>query len=185
VGVGSINYPPPFFMPKVGCGSKKAEISVDGTGMSPGNWGEAFPPPGVTHLDKGIYCLSAGIDITGDLEGHNVVLKVEKGEVHFNGGSNISLDAPNSGPLAGLLLYLPMNNPSKVVLNGGSESDIQGTILAPASTIHINGNDSHSGFRSQIIGYMIDVNGNSNIVIKYVDSQNYHAVTMPEVQLSE
>ena len=113
------------------------------------------------------------------------MLKVEKGEVHFNGSANIVLDAPNSGELAGLLLYLPMKNPSKVVLNGGGESDIQGTILAPASTIHLNGNDSHSGFRSQIIGYMIDVNGNSNIVINYVDSQNFNAITMPEVQLSE
>jgi len=185
VGSGPIGYPPPFFMPKVGCGSKDAEVSEDGTGMSPGNWGEAFPPPGVTHLDKGIYCLSDGIDITGDIEGHNVVLKVEKGEVHFNGGANISLDAPNSGELAGLLLYLPMKNTSKVVLNGGAESNIQGTILAPASTIHINGNDAASGFHSQIIGYMIDVNGNSNIVIKYLDSQNFNTLTMPEVQLSE
>jgi Flp pilus assembly protein TadG len=184
VGVNGITYPPPFFMPKFGC-NKDAEVSEDGTGMSPGNWGEAFPPQGVTHLDKGTYCLSDGIDITGNIEGHNVVLKVEKGEVHFNGGANIILDAPNSGELAGLLLYLPTKNPSKVVLNGGSESDIQGTILAPASTIHINGNDSHSGFRSQIIGYMIDVNGNSNIVIHYVDSQNFNTMTMPEVQLSE
>jgi hypothetical protein len=184
VGVVGTTYPPPFFMPKFGC-NEDAEVSEDGSSMSPGNWGEAFPPPGVTHLEKGTYCLSDGIDITSDIEGHNVVLKVEKGEVHFNGSANIVLDAPNSGELAGLLLYLPMKNPSKVVLNGGGESDIQGTILAPASTIHLNGNDSHSGFRSQIIGYMIDVNGNSNIVINYIDSQNFNTLTMPEVQLSE
>lgn len=184
VGVGPISYPPPFFMPKAGC-KKDAEVSADGTTMSAGNWGDQFPPPGVTHLEKGVYCLSDGINITGDIEGHNVVLKVEKGEVHFNGDANIILDAPNSGDLAGLLLFLPMKNNSKVVLNGGSGSVIKGTILAPASTIHINGNDASSGFHSQIIGYMIDVNGSTNIVIKYQDSQNFNTLTMPEVQLSE
>ena len=185
VGVVSMGYPPPFFMPKVGCGDKDAEVSEDGSSMSPGNWGDEFPPPGVTHLDSGIYCLDEGINITNDIEGHNVVLKVNDGDVHFSGSANIVLDAPNSGDNKGLLLYVPMDNKNKVVLNGESDSIIKGTILAPASEIHINGNDSKSGFHSQIIGYTIDVNGTSNIVIKYQDDQNFNTLTMPEVQLSE
>lgn len=185
VGAIPVSYPPPFFMPKVGCGDKEAQISADGTSMSPGSWGEDFPPPGVTHLESGVYCLDAGIKITDNIEGHNVVLKVDDGEVHFSGSADIVLDAPNSGEFAGLLLYLPPDNRSKVVLNGGSGSNIKGTILAPASPIHINGNDSSSGFHSQIIGYTVDVNGNSNVVIVYKDEQNYNTLTMPEVQLSE
>jgi hypothetical protein len=172
-------------MPKVGCGDTEAQISADGQSMSPGSWDEEFPPPGVTHLESGVYCLNDGIKITGNLEGHNVVLKVEDGEVHFSGSADIILDAPNSGEFAGLLMYLPPDNRNKVVLNGGSGSVIKGTILAPAAAIHINGNDSSSGFHSQIIGYTIDVNGNSNIVIVYKDDQNYNTLTMPEVQLSE
>ncbi|HEX2989238.1 MAG TPA: hypothetical protein VHO49_01110, partial [Anaerolineales bacterium] len=150
-----------------------------------GSWSDIFPPPGVTHLESGVYCLDDGINITSDIEGHNVVLRVNDGDVHFSGSANIILDAPNSGDHSGLLLYLPMDNNAKVVLNGGANSDISGTILAPSSNIHINGNDSASGFRSQIIGYRIDVNGNANIVIKYNDEQNYNTLTMPEVQLSE
>jgi len=184
VGAVPISYPPPFYLPKFGC-KDDAVVSEDGTGMSPGSWGDVFPPPGVTHLDGGVYCLTDGIDITSDLEGSNVVLKVEKGEVHFSGGANIVLDAPNKGDLAGLLIYLPMDNPSKVVLNGGADSMIKGTILAPASTIHINGNDSNVGFKSQIIGYSIDANGDSNVVINYIEEQNYKTLTMPEVQLSQ
>jgi hypothetical protein len=184
VGAIPISYPPPFFMPKVGC-PDEAVVSEDGTSMSAGSWSDIFPPPGVTHLEGGAYCLDDGIDITSDIEGHNVVLRVNDGDVHFSGSANIILDAPNSGDHAGLLLYLPMDNNAKVVLNGGANSDISGTILAPSSEIHINGNDSASGFRSQIIGYRIDVNGNANIVIKYNDEQNYNTLTMPEVQLSE
>jgi hypothetical protein len=113
------------------------------------------------------------------------VLKVEDGDVHFTGGADIVLNAPNSGEFKGLLIYVPMDNKNKVVLNGGSGSNIKGTILAPASEIHINGNDSSTGFHSQIIGYTIDVNGNSNIVIIYKDDQNFNTLTMPELQLSE
>jgi len=185
VGAFGISYPPPFFMPKVGCGNKAAEISEDGTSMSPGSWDDQFPPVGVTYLESGVYCLNDGIDITNTIEGHNIVLRVNHGEVHFNGGADIMLDAPNSGQFSGLLLYLPPENRSKVVLNGGSGSSISGTILAPASPIHINGNDSPSGFHSQIIGYTVDVGGDSNVVIIYKDNQNYNTLTMPEVQLSQ
>lgn len=184
VGAVPISYPPPFFLPKVGCG-EEAVVSEDGTTMSPGSWDEVFPPPGVTHLEGGVYCLSEGMDITGDLEGSNVLFVVEEGMVRFNGTANIVLDAPNNGDFAGLLLYLPPKNSSKVVLNGGAESNIRGTILAPSSAIHINGNDSQAGFKSQIIGYTIDVNGDSNVVIYYKDELNYNTLTMPEVQLSQ
>lgn len=185
VGAVPISYPPPFFMPKVGCKGREAVVSADGTSMTPGSWDDAFPPEGVNHLESGVYCLNDGVQINHDITGHNVVLYVEHGEVHFNGGANIVLDAPDKGEFAGLLMFVPMDNHDKVVLNGGSDSKIKGTILAPASTIHINGNDSSSGFQSQIIGYTVDVNGDSNVVIVYEDDQNYNTMTMPEVQLSQ
>jgi hypothetical protein len=184
VGAGPMSYPPPFFMPKVGC-NKEAEVSLDGTSMSSGSWGDDFPPPGVTHLDGGVYCLDNGMHITGNLEGHNVTFKVNKGEVRFSSTADILLDAPNAGNHAGLLLYLPMDNHSKVVLNGGAGSVIKGTILAPASPILIKGMDSPTGFHSQIIGYTVEADGTSNVVIVYNEDQNFHTMNMPEVQLSE
>jgi Flp pilus assembly protein TadG len=184
VGVASSAYPPPFFLPKVKC-SSDAVVSEDGTSMTSGSWDDMFPPPGVTFLESGTYCLKKGMDITGDIEGSNVTFVIEDGDVHWNGAANIILDAPNKGEQMGLLLYVPIKNRNKVVLNAGSESIIKGTILAPASEVHINGNDSKAGFKSQIIGYTIDVNGNSNVVIYYDDNLNYHTLTMPEIQLSQ
>lgn len=184
VGATPIGYPPPFFMPKVGCGGD-AEILPDGTTMSAGAWGEDFPPPGVTRLQSGVYCLSNGMHITGHLEGHNVIFKVTGGEVRFNSGADIILDAPNTGDNAGLLIYLPIENRSKVVLNGGAGSIIRGTILAPGSPILIKGMDSKRGFHSQIIGYTIEADGTSNVVINYKPEQNFQSLNMPEVQLSE
>jgi Flp pilus assembly protein TadG len=184
VGGTPINYPPPFFMPKVGC-SQDAEINPDGTSMRAGAWGEEFPPPGVTQLGSGVYCLSNGMHVTGHLEGHNVIFKVTGGEVRFNSGADIMLDAPNAGANAGLLIYLPAENRSKVVLNGGAGSDITGTILAPGSPILIKGMDAKRGFHSQIIGYTIEADGTSNVVINYRPEQNFQSLNMPEVQLAE
>lgn len=184
VGAGPINYPPPFFMPDIECDENTAQVSEDGTTMTPGTWADEFPPQGVTQLEAGVYCLENGMKINGPLVGNNVVFKVSQGEVHF-GNANIVLDAPNSGDNAGLLIYLPQENNSKVTLNGGSESVIEGTILAPASPIVINGNSSSSGFQSQIIGYTIEVGGSANVALVYSDAQNFNSWTMPEVQLSE
>jgi Tfp pilus assembly protein PilX len=184
VGSISISYPPPFVMPKFGCG-KTAEVSEDGTSMSAGNWDAEFPPEGVTHLGAGVYCLNDGFTINGNLTGNNVVFKVEHGEVRFSKSADIILNAPNSGNNAGLLIYLPMDNNSKVVLNGGPGSIIKGTILAPASPILIKGMESQTGFHSQIIGYTVEADGNSNVVIVYNDEQNYDSMTQPELQLSE
>ena len=184
VGASPISYPPPFVMPKFGCGNT-AEISEDGTSMSAGNWDEAFPPEGVTNLGSGVYCLNDGFTVNGNLSGDKVLFKVEHGEVRFSKSADINLHAPNSGPNAGLLLFLPLENKSKVVLNGGPGSSIIGTILAPASPILIKGMESQFGFRSQIIGYTVEADGNSNVVIVYNDEQNYDAMAMPELQLSE
>jgi len=187
IGTSSVNYPPPFFMPAVDCGEEDAQINEDGVSMSPGTWDEKFPPEGVTQLDEGVYCLNAGFEVTGNetITGQDVTFIILSGEVRFGGSANLILSAPTAGTYKGLLIYLPMENDSQVVLNGGSESSFTGTILAPASEIVINGNSSPSGFHSQIIGYRVDADGSGTIVIVYDDEQNYDAVTMPEVQLSQ
>jgi hypothetical protein len=78
-----------------------------------------------------------------------------------------------------------MDNPSRVVLNGGGASNITGTILAPASPILLKGMDAKHGFHSQIIGYTIEADGTSNMVINYNPEQNFQSLSMPEVQLAE
>ena len=184
VGAVPVNYPPPFFMPEVDCEGETAQVSEDGTSMTPGVWKDEFPPASVTHLESGNYCLENGMNINGPLQGSDVVFNVMDGDVRF-GTANIILDAPDSGDNAGLLIYLPQENNSRVVLDGGSGSIISGTILAPASPIVINGNSSSSGFHSQIIGYTVEAGGSGNVVIVYNDAQNFDSHTMPEIQLSE
>jgi len=182
-----IPYPPPIYMPKVGCGDREAKILPDGHTMSAGNWGDDFPPEDVDTLEKGIYCLGGDFILNDNqrLEGSGVVFKIEHGRVRFSGNARINLSAPRKGDLAGLLIYQPIENKNLMVLNANEDSSFVGAILAPGALIRFKGNDSRFGFHSQIIGYRIDVDGDSNIVILYSDDQNYDALTMPEVQFSQ
>ncbi|HEY5984122.1 MAG TPA: hypothetical protein VIU38_11680, partial [Anaerolineales bacterium] len=95
------------------------------------------------------------------------------------------LKAPKTGKLAGLLIYQPPENPHLMALNAGPGSIVIGTILAPGAEIRIKGSDDRFGFHSQIVGYTINADGDSNVIIRYVDEQNYDALYMPEVQLAQ
>ncbi len=194
-GAVPIGYPPPFQMPQVGCGDKIAEISggtldingvlTDAT-LSPGNWDEDFPPEGVTYLDSGVYCIGGDVLVEErSLIGSGVVLVIKNGSLRFAGSALIQLSAPKSGPLAGLLLYMPQQNRNRLTLNGSEDSSYQGTILAPGADLHLNGPGSREGFHSQIIGYYVEVDGQDNIQIIYRDDQNFDTFKMPEVLLSD
>ena len=178
-----VPYPPPFYMPKVNC-NKDAEISLDGTSMSPGNWGDQFPPEGVINLESGTYCLGGDFIMGGaqKLTGRGVLFFMTGGQFHISGGANFDLSAGHSGQNDGLLVYQPMENKHPVILNMGADSTFTGTVLAPGAEVRIKGSDSASGFHSQIVGYTINADGNSNVIIRYSDSENYDALYWPEVQ---
>jgi len=181
-------YPPAIQMPKVGCGSQMATVDLLTGIMTPGNWDDGdFPPEGINSLENGVYCINGDfiVDGGGRLFGDNVVLLIEHGRVGISGSAEVQLSAPKSGPLKGLLMYVPIKNKSIVALNGNLESSYQGTIFAPGAAIRLNGGDSSFGYHSQIIGYTIEVDGQSNTIIKYIDDQNYDAYKMPEVILSQ
>lgn len=181
-------YPPAIRMPRVGCGSRIAQvIGEDGSSMTSGNWDDDFPPEGVTHLESGVYCIGGDVLVgdDGQLKGDHVTLIVEHGSLQFKSGAKIKLNAPMNGENAGLLIYMPLDNHKRVVLNGDYESTYKGTIFAPSAEIHLNGIESPLGYHSQIIGYYIEVDGNDIINIKYLDEQNYDAYRMPEVLLSQ
>lgn len=187
-GAVPMAYPPAFQMPKVGCGSDEAMVDeINGT-MTAGNWGDDdFPPKGVHSLESGIYCIDGDFILDGGerLNGSNVVFLVKSGEIKISGDAEINLSAPRGGDLKGLLFYMPIKNKSLLSLNGNADSSLTGTILAPSANVRITGFSSESGLHSQIIGYYIEVDGQSNVIIKYKDDQNYDAFKMPEVILTQ
>jgi len=184
VGAAQLNYPPPFIMPDVNCNGQ-ASIKEDGQTMTPGSWSAKFPPVGVKHLEPGVYCLRHGFETNKetDLRGKDVVIKVVDGEVTITKNAKVRLSAPTTGKFTGLLFFVPMDNNKRLSFDLSAESEITGTILAPASNILFKGNDSRRGFHSQIIGYRIALSGDESVFIVYNPDENYHALTNSEIQL--
>ncbi len=113
----------------------------------------------------------------------NTSFYMEKGSVLWNGNVSNYLTAPTTGTYKNLLIYMPYGNSSSLTINGNSGSTLTGSIVAISAPITINGNSGTTGFHSQIVGYTVTLNGNSNTIINYVDSENYDVLTMPEIQL--
>ncbi len=160
---------------------------VNGSTMSPGNYsGNKFPPAGVTNLDSGIYCINQGdFTLNGNdtLTGEHVVIVVRTGNVTWNGGANIKLSAPTTGPYAGLLLFLPESNHATVKIDGNSSSTFTGSILAPSSEIDVNGTGSPEGLDCQVIGNTVNISGTTTMKINYNAGNQYWAPIPPQIEL--
>lgn len=190
---GAINIPssciitgaPPLPAPIYPNPTCSGNASQNGNVLSPGNYSGTFPPAGVTQLESGIYCVNGNFRLNaGDqLSGAGVVIRINNGDVRWNGDATINLSAPTTGPFAGLLLFLPEGNNNEVQINGNAGSTFTGTILAPSAAISINGTGGVTGLNSQVIGYTVDLSGTANTLINYNAGQNYQAPENPAVQL--
>jgi hypothetical protein len=92
--------------------------------------------------------------------------------------------ASATNPYGGLFLYMPMTNCGKITINGNSGSGFEGTILAPCSDIQIDGT-GNSGLNGQIIGYTVNLSGNSATTIVYNEDQNWPAEIPPQIELTQ
>jgi hypothetical protein len=183
-GCDAYDYPvPAYVMPLPTCSGTATKT---GNTLSAGNYSGQFPPNGVTNLEPGVYCVDGDFRVNGgdSLSGSNVLIYMIDGDVTWNGGATINLSGPTSGPFKNLLIYVPYENSSTIRLNGNSGSTIEGTILAPASDISLEGTGD-TGINGQIIGYTVDLSGTSNANIHYDQNKNYQADTPPYLQLTE
>ncbi len=179
---------------------------------SPGRYTGVFPgayagAAGKLELGRGVYCLegspnaisvtSSGWQITTDLNGNGldntasdpnegVLFYIPNGGVTINAGANqlSAMEDSAAGPLKGYLMYLPPTNSSTVSIEGGGDSALQGTILAPAARVTIAGNSTSSSFNleSQIIGFSVSLSGSGSLQITYNQSTNATTWTTPSLQ---
>ena len=172
--------------PKIDCGTQQA--TKTGNTLSPGKWSGAFPPPGITNLQSGAYCVSNGnFQVNGGdtLIGSDVTIYMIDGFVKWNGGAQVRLDAPDSGPYAGLLLYLPPTNNNDVNVNGNGDSQIVGSIWAPSSEIIVQGGGGQQGLQCQFVGDRVILNGGSGTNIDYQAAMNYQPPIPPAIEMTQ
>ncbi|MGQ9832863.1 MAG: pilus assembly protein TadG-related protein [Candidatus Villigracilaceae bacterium] len=186
-GAQPFPYPPPYALPdpsKMCSGT----ATKSGNTLSGGYYNGTFPPSGVTILQSGgIFCVNGDFKMNANdtLTGHNVVIVMLTGDVTWNGGATLVLDAPDSGDYKGLLLYMPITNHGSLLINGNSASSFTGTFLAPAANITVKGTGDVNGMNSQIIGYTVDLSGNDDTVIHYDANDNWQAPIPASIELSQ
>ncbi len=188
-------YPPEFEVPTP-THECDTPASVHANVMSPGQFDGTFPPNQVDTLQEGVYCVNGDFVVNSNtvLTGHNVLIYVQNGHgVTFNGGATIHLDAMDTGPYKGMLIYvdpqnytvIPPSNATTVKIDGNNESTFTGTIYAPASNVVINGTGAPSGLNSQVVGYSIELSGTNDTYIHYDSDENAEVIYPPLLNLAQ
>ena len=125
-----------------------------------------------------IYLGSGNLHFNGNTEFicTNTTFYINEGDLTRNGNAKFSMDAPDDGIYAGLLIYMPYTNASTVTINGNSGSALTGSIIVPGASVKVNGNSNSAVFNSRIIGYDFKFTGNSTMHIVFNAEDNYEFV---------
>lgn len=117
------------------------------------------------------------------VESDNALLYLNSGRLDWDGQAQVKMCAPpqdDPDGFGGLVAFLKeYSGPQAITLNGNNDNWMAGTFLAPKAEVKINGTASYTapkvrcygrttqGLPSQVIGYRVDLSGNSNIYIEY------------------
>lgn len=155
--------------------------------FTPGNTDNFRFNGGTWTLASGIYCVDGGFTINSGthITGENVLIYVMTGDVTWNGGAEIHLDAMDDGEFAGMLIYQAVGNTEMAVINGSSDSTFTGTMYFPSAEVQINGGGGADGFHSQIVGKVVDMSGDSDLNIIYNEDEQYQVRKAPQVELAQ
>jgi hypothetical protein len=176
------------------------EISPNNYVAYPGYFQQSFPSQvpgvgngGVLKLQRGIYCLYDGMDVSAgwnisDMDGVFFVIMSSNG-VKINGGATVSLRAISSTQygfpkeLVNYLFYVPPTIEANISLSGSSGSTFTGTILAPSSHIILEGNGGTLGLDCKIIADTIVTQGNGTINLIYNEANNAITTKNPDIKI--
>jgi hypothetical protein len=124
--------------------------------------GENHFLPGVYVLEVGGFRINAGAKVTGE---DVTFILTNGGIISFNGTASINLEAPDSGPYAGVLIYQDREaNPDDINhVNGDSTSSFEGVIYTPSQKIVFNGNGTTSSPQcTHVIGRIVHLSGTAS-----------------------
>lgn len=97
------------------------------------------------------------------------------GWLDANGNGDIKVDAPASGPTAGLAIVYDRLNTSDLRLTGNGGSDYQGTIYALGATMLYDGNSCSQNYQALIVVHSLEFNGSGTCLASdYTQDKNVY-----------
>lgn len=147
---------------------------------APGTYcnGMKFVAGSVTNFQPGVYVVNGGaFDVAGQAvitcpacigtEGVTIILTGSGSNyatMSINGGAQVSLQAPYTGPYAGILIMQDRGAPYYVAnLNGGSTTQLDGALYFKNQKLIFNGNNKQSGSCLQLVADTIEFTGTSYV----------------------
>lgn len=181
---GNVNWNPPPELVDFQIPDNAYEVPIPNC---TGHWVDDLPL--MPTLLNGLYCMNGDIKInahdviSSTVEG--VTIFVPNGSVSINGNAKLTLTAPppDSHPdpaIPGVLIYLPASNPRDISINGTSDSVFTGLILAPRSSISLNGTGGNS-YVGQVVGWNVLVGGTADLYLVYSPDDVYNKPTAIEL----
>jgi Flp pilus assembly protein TadG len=141
----------------------------NGATLQPGRYCGGLNLNGTTNLNPGTYIIDGGslrVNGAATVTGSGVTFYLaNNASVSFNGNATITLSAPTSGALSGILFFGSRSNSSStaVTLNGTAGSVLTGAIYFPKQTVSYIGDMQGANGCTQVVADMVSWNGNANL----------------------
>jgi hypothetical protein len=121
----------------------------------------------------------------GTMNSNDAYIYSETGEIDIDAQADVNLHAPVApDTFAGILMYLPWDNPNDFELNGGTNNIWTGLILMPHTDVTYNGG---AGFElhGQVIGYTFKINGGGESDIYFESSGLGGSPNEPSIEFTK
>jgi len=152
--------------------------------LKPGNYTKMQLNPGNYFLEPGLYCLTGDFSATSEnttVTGDDVMFYLQGNAGFSNQGGNLYLTAPQNNawqdgaPMYwnGMLIYQAYGNTDDLVINGNTDSYLEGTIFVPDADCTFSGTEETVSQDIQVICNTIAVSGTSELRINYNDDNKY------------
>ncbi|WP_152563584.1 pilus assembly protein TadG-related protein [Palleronia rufa] len=125
---------------------------------------------GTVDLDPGLYIVDGGdfeLRSKTVARGSGITFYLANGaRAVINGGATLDLEAPKSGPFAGVIIFGSRGDVGVTHrINGNAASILDGAVYAPAASVEYSGNFGGAGGCTQIVVDRITFTGNSELSV--------------------
>jgi Flp pilus assembly protein TadG len=152
----------------------------NGNTLDPGYYpsGISVQPSKSKTLNPGVYVVDSTFDIKGDISCNGCVIFFKSTLTKFsiNSSSVMDMQAPTTGPYAGMLFFGDRSLTTAITINGNSTSHLTGSIYFKKAAVSYLGNYSGLNGCTYVVGDTVSWSGNSSFD---VDCTAYGMLPIP------
>jgi Flp pilus assembly protein TadG len=152
------------------------------TTLSPGRYTNGLVLKDNVTLNPGVYYMEGDFNVSANANvvGTGVTIYMASGNVGMLANGTVNLQAPTTGPYAGVLFFGNRNVASDNKFNGTANSKLTGAIYFSKGRIDYAGNFSGLNGCTQVVGDTVEWTGNTTVS---VDCSAYGMKTLPVLTL--